>query len=153
MELTDITYQEDGSLVWNKTKGRAVKGQAVGWSSKDGYLEAQVSGKRYKVHHIVWKLHHGFFPDRLDHINGNRTDNRISNLRQCSVAENSRNRKNKEYRELPRNIYYYKTAGKYRVCLMKDGKAHSFGVFDDLSLAETIAKQARELYFGEFSGN
>ena len=51
---------------------------------KDGYLIIKVKGKQFKAHRIVWLLHHGKFPDaEIDHINRNRADNRIENLREA----------------------------------------------------------------------
>lgn len=154
MNLNDISYDMgSGTLVWRTTKGRAIKGEKVGWLSKHGYIEAQVQGKRFKAHHLVWYIHHGYFPKQLDHIDGDRTNNKIENLRECTTVENARNRKKKNNRALPRNVYHAKTKGKYRVYLTIEGKQISFGTFSDLRLADSVAKQARELYYGAFAGN
>lgn len=153
MNISDVTYEiETGKLFWSRTKGRAKKGEEVGWVSKHGYRECSIEGKRRKVHHVIWYLVNGVWPDMLDHINGNKLDNRIENLRPCSYAENARNRSKTE-RELPRNVYPAKTKGKFKVSLQVNGKHHSFGVFDSLEMADTVAKQARELYYGAFAGS
>ena len=154
MNLTDIEYKEDGLLVWNRTKGRAICGKPVGNKSKYGYIETKVQNKRLKVHHIVWYLHKGYFPVRLDHINRDRTDNRIENLRECTAQENNRNRSNDSVkRKLPRNVYTSKSVGKYRVLLSMGGKSLCFGTFSNVADADIVAKQARELYYGDFAGS
>lgn len=61
-----------------------------------GYVRIMVLGKRYPAHHLAWLYVNGSFPkDQIDHINGNRSDNRIENLRECSCKENHQNRKSK----------------------------------------------------------
>ena len=152
MKLSDVGYNEAGELVWLQTKGRAIQGTPVGWISKHGYREMEIDGKRKKVHHVVWFLNKGEWPDVLDHINGDRSDNRIENLRTCTVRQNSSNRKKKD-RYLPRNVYRAATEGKYRVSLQVEGKHISFGVFSDLETANTVAEQARELHYGAFAGS
>ena len=152
MQLSDLGFNEEGVLVWLKTKARAKQGTPAGRIGKQGYRELQVDGVRKKVHHVVWFLHHGEWPEMLDHINGIRHDNRIENLRKCTYHQNSTNRKKKN-RELPRNVYKTVPEGKYRVSLQFKGKHMSFGVFSDLEMADIVARQARELYYGAFAGN
>lgn len=152
MKLSDVGYDETGNLIWLKTKGRAKQGAFVGWVSTHGYREMQIEGERKKVHHVVWFLHKGEWPVMLDHINGNRLDNRIENLRTCTSRQNSSNRKKRD-RKLPRNVYHTIPKGKYRVYLQVEGKHISFGTYSELDEADTVAKQARELYYGAFAGS
>lgn len=56
-----------------------------------GYLEGTLLGKRYLAHRILWLGYYGNWPINCDHVNRIRTDNRISNLRDVSKADNNKN--------------------------------------------------------------
>lgn len=78
-----------------------------------GYLILKIKGKQYKAHHIAWLLVYGEFPAcEIDHINRNKLDNRISNLRlsnrrqQCQNIARSINPDTGEI-----GIYYDRTSG------------------------------------------
>lgn len=65
---------------------------SLGSLDKDGYLIIKIKKRQYKAHRIAWLLHYGRFPTKeIDHINRNRSDNRISNLREVDRCENNRN--------------------------------------------------------------
>ena len=80
---------------------------------KDGYLIIKVKSKQFKAHRIVWLLNYGHFPkSELDHINRNKLDNRIENLRESNRTQQNRNKDkkvNKETGEI--GIYIDKTKG------------------------------------------
>lgn len=58
-----------------------------------GYLRLMVSGRHYRVHQLAWLYVYGEFPAAIDHINGDRADNRINNLRNCTQLDNMKNTK------------------------------------------------------------
>lgn len=76
-------------LVW---KGRWSGVPAFREPDKDGYLIGRLDGRRRKAHRLIWKMVHGTEPQEIDHIDGDRTDNRPGNLRSVSKAVNARNR-------------------------------------------------------------
>ena len=57
----------------------------------EGYFQGKFQGRYYRAHRIIWRLQTGESPDVIDHINGDRTDNRWANLRNVSWIENARN--------------------------------------------------------------
>jgi hypothetical protein len=85
---------EAGLLTWRFCRGgRAAKGRKAGAINAEGYLRVVVSGREYLAHRLVWAWVHGETPDQIDHINGDRSDNRIENLRSVDGAANQQNRR------------------------------------------------------------
>ena len=75
-----------------KMPNRAFSGEFSGSKSGCGYLFIGVNYTRYSAHRLAWFLTFGVFPKlEIDHINGDKTDNRITNLRECTRQDNSRN--------------------------------------------------------------
>ena len=71
----------------------SIAGNVIGTLPDRGYISVNICGKRYFAHRLIWLYLHGNFPDKqIDHINHDRTDNRIENLR---LATNHTNMKNK----------------------------------------------------------
>lgn len=102
---------------------------------KDGYLILKIKKNQFKAHRIAWFLYYGVMPTmELDHINHDRLDNRICNLREVSRADNNRNERWKENAVTGvRGVHYdSKTKGllaRYttRIC----GKAYRFRTLEE----------------------
>ena len=88
-----FSYNPDTGLFKRKlSRGNAKKGTVVGRLDTKGYLRVCVDGKDYKLHRLAWLLTYGDWPeDQIDHINGDKTDNWISNFRDCNCSENCSN--------------------------------------------------------------
>jgi len=59
----------------------------------DGYLGGTILGRKVKAHRVAWAMHYGAWPmGEIDHVDGNRSNNAIANLRDVSRSENCKNR-------------------------------------------------------------
>ena len=89
--VKNYTYDRERGVVVNKKLNRVVKGSNDG----NGYVITRLwlrgQNPAIKLHHIVWALTYGRLPTQIDHINGDKTDNRIENLREVSPSENMLN--------------------------------------------------------------
>jgi hypothetical protein len=83
-------------LRWKVARGGGVKaGDMAGAMSSSGYWGLKLGGERLLCHRVVWALLDGELPDSsmcIDHINGNKSDNRRENLRTTTIQGNNRNR-------------------------------------------------------------
>jgi hypothetical protein len=81
---------ETGRLFW-RANGRA--GREAGHIDADGYRVIRLSGRLHRAHRLIWVLAHNEAPPPIiDHVNGNRTDNRPENLRAATHQQNMVNR-------------------------------------------------------------
>lgn len=85
-----------------------------------------------------------------DHINRNRLDNRRSNLRLCSVAQNNFNRIKKDNTSGQKGVHFSKSCNKWMARIAANNTRHYLGVFDTKDLAIAAYKKAELIYHGEF---
>lgn len=84
---------ESGDLFWKQTDSNRIRvGDKAGYVGKDGRISIRFKGKLYKAHRIIWLLTYGKWPDNvIDHIDGNSSNNRLSNLRDIPQSVNTQN--------------------------------------------------------------
>jgi hypothetical protein len=115
----------------------------AGYKAEDGYVYITLKKVKYKRSALVWCLCKKQWPSTrllLDHINRNKQDDRLENLREVSVAENAWNRKNvKGYTWEP-------SRKKYKVTIMSEGKRVLIGRFDTEAEASEAYNRAKLLY-------
>ncbi len=149
--LIERTEYRDGSLYWVDPPHKCLKvGTPVGSLSSNGYVKTNTKGKDILLHRAIFFAHHGYLPEFIDHINGDKADNRIENLRPATKAENTQNSK-KQNRNTSgyKNVHFHKS--KWRVMLTIDGAQKTIGRFDDVELADLVAQEARNKYHKGFS--
>jgi hypothetical protein len=90
-----LTYDPiTGDITWVKKPSNACKNKAGSFHKASGYFVIKFNNIQYKSHRLAWYLHYGVWPiGEIDHINGIKTDNKISNLRDVSHIENMNNTK------------------------------------------------------------
>lgn len=151
--LNELFEYRDGKLYWKVQKGcRGKIGAFAGTDNGKGYLKVQIDGVKHFVHRIVWIMHYGEAPKRLDHKDTNKLNNRIENLRPATGTENGLNRGAPKHNTSGiKGVSWHKKHGKWYVCMKVLGKQKFFGLFEDIELAELVAIEAREKYHGEFA--
>ena len=82
-----------GNLYWLQDRRKYKAGSVAGRPHKSsGYIRVEIAGKGMSAHRVAWFLHYGSWPkDQVDHINQNKTDNRIENLREATNGQNRAN--------------------------------------------------------------
>ena len=150
-ELLEKLEYRDGNLYWAETRcSRAVKGQLAGAIDGKGYRHINFKGKFYRVHRLVFFMFHGYLPPEVDHINRDRQDNRIENLRASDKNLNKGNsgmhaHNTSGFRGVSRNS----RSGKWHAQIKIHGKQTYLGRFDTPEeAAEVYDARAKEV-FGE----
>lgn len=119
MRLTGVSYNP-------KTGAICRNGEPVTTTDSQGYKRVWNNGKSLRQHRVGWYLVYGYWPQELDHINGDKSDNRLINLRECTRSTNMLNRPAQSNNSLGvKNVYWNKAAKKYEVNV----KGKYLGVF------------------------
>lgn len=149
----DMFEYRDGWLYWKVPRSRGVKaGDRVGAITKRGYAQTAINGKSTSVHRLVFLLHHGYLPKQIDHIDGDKANNRIENLRDVTTAQNNSNRGTPiNNTSGVKGVCWHKSNKKWVVSLSINKTRRYFGAFDDMELAELVANEARSKYHGEYA--
>lgn len=139
---------EENRRLWNaKNAGNeALKGR-----DNYGYLKGRVFGRNVRAHRAAWFLTYGHWPEEIDHINGDRADNRLCNLRACGREGNVRNtavaRGTSRFRGVQR-----KESGKFAAKIRYGGRQHHLGTFESEDAAAAAYSVAAARHHGEFAG-
>lgn len=83
-----------GIFLWKLPVGNTSTGKQAGTLKPDGYIRIQVNGRLYYAHRLAWLMAYGEWPSNIiDHIDGDRKNNSLANLRNATLTENNRSRK------------------------------------------------------------
>jgi HNH endonuclease len=145
--LNRISYEpETGFFRWAVSGHGIQKGAIAGSSTSEGYRQVRIGFKTYRAHRLAWFLTHGEWPEgEIDHINGDRSDNRLSNLRVVDRAGNSQNRRGpqKNNRSGLLGICWVVHAKRWRAQIMVRKVMHRLGYFDSPEAAHKAYMAAK----------
>lgn len=129
-------------------KGAGFFGTKSG-SPSHGYLTIMIDGRNYRCHRLAWLYVYGEFPDgHLDHINRNKTDNRIANLRIATKKQNAENTGiQSNNKSGHRGVFWNSQKSKWQARIKHHGKTIHLGFFDDpLIASESYESKAKEIF-------
>lgn len=152
MEVFDYDPAE-GVFRWKKARLPTLVGKKSGSLSK-GYVQIAVDSKVFQAHRLAWLWVHGVWPSKfIDHINGDKADNRIDNLREATTSQNMMNRP-----KSPRNtsghkgVHWSSDRDKWTAVIkLPDKRLKRVGDFDTVEEAAEARRAAEEQYYGEFA--
>lgn len=158
-----LRYEPDtGKLFWLDYEGmpqnwrvRYAGKEAFAIVHSSGYLTGKIDGSIYKAHRVAWAIYHGEEPtDQIDHINGIKADNCISNLRVVTNQENHRNSPRlRNNTSGVTGVSWNKKKQKWQALVMVNGRHKYLGCFDILEEAAIARAEASRLYgFSERHG-
>jgi hypothetical protein len=132
--------QGASAMTWNKTNA----GKEAFTGLRAGYFSGALLGKAHFAHRVIWALHYGKEPSgQIDHINGNKLDNRIANLRDVSQRENRRNcSRQKNNTSGVMGVSWDKGKQKWVATIFIDGRNVFLGAYKDISKAAAARKAA-----------
>jgi len=142
-----------GIFTWKiKTSSKAMPGYVAGWFDKDGYRGITVFGKKLKAHRLAWWWVNGTWPEKglfVDHINRDKSDNRISNLRLATPSQSAMNR-GAQSNNKSGNKGLLKVKKYWHAQFMVAGKSIGLGYYKNINDAIAAYEQAAKQLHGDF---
>lgn len=143
-----LAYDADtGALTWRVHRGgRAAAGSRAGCADPRGYRLISAAGQQHWEHRLVWFFVHGEWPAlEIDHINGDRGDNRIANLRLATRSQQNMNRPGVA------GVAYDSSRNKWMAHIREDGRMKNLGRFASRDEALAVRRAAETRVFGDFA--
>ena len=146
-ELKKVLHYDEISGIFTRVglpSPRSQIGAVVG-SKNNGYLDTSILGSRYYLHRLAWLYVYGVEAKCIDHIDGNRSNNSIANLRSIDKKVNHRNmKKPKSNASGCLGVYMHSKNKRWIANICLNGKTKYLGSFDDFDLAVEARKKAEK---------
>ena len=144
-----VNYNPDtGEFSWLVAKGGNRIGDQAGSVNDQGYLCIRILRKIYRAQRLAWLYFYGKYPiGVVDHIDGNRLNNKISNLREVTKSVNQKNLgRNKRNKSGITGVMWHKVLRKWHVQIQSEGKRIHIGYYENLEDAICSRKEANLKY-------
>lgn len=126
-------------------------GDVAGCDNGKGYIRIYVDGTAYKGHRLAWFYVYGEWPAEIDHINGDKSDNRLANLRSVTRSQNRMNvGAYKSNGSGYRGVNFDKATGKWKAQIQRDGRKRAIGYFGTPEDAKAAYDAEAERLHGEY---
>lgn len=155
LEALETFEYKEGVLYWkNPVAIRLKAGDPAGTLANNGYLRTHWKEKFYLNHRLIWLMHNKELPEFIDHIDGDRLNNRIENLRSATASQNQHNQKLRSNNKSGvKGVSWANATKKWRVQMKVNGKLKHIGLFDDLNVAKQVAETTRNEIHKEFANH
>ena len=143
-----LSYEpSSGRFFWLASPNNRIRvGQEAGALSAEGYLQISVDGRRYSAHRLAWLAHYGRWPDQsIDHIDGDKTNNRINNLRDVCQSQNMQNLRSANRDSRTGILGVTKVGTRWKAQMGVDGKQVFLGLYQTPEEAHTAYVAAKRL--------
>jgi hypothetical protein len=154
-ELKQVLHYdpETGDMTWLKRISiRIMPGRKAGCENVAGYIVTSIFGTEYLAHRLIWFYVHGKWPTNdIDHVNGNRADNRLSNLREATRSQNFQNKRRGPSISGIKGVRWHAENRKWCAGITISGKTRYLGSFLTKEDAGDAYRKAALEYFGEFA--
>lgn len=121
-------------------------------AASNGYRVGHIDFKLCMAHRVIWALVHGYWPDQVDHVSGNRGDNRFANLREATKSENVSNTPLRADNTSGfKGVTFQKSNQKWNARITKNGVCHNLGYFETAEAAHAAYRTAAPKHHGEFA--
>ncbi len=145
---------ETGVFTWRVLRPgpKAKVGAVAGSISNKGRRMIQLKGRLYTAARVAWFYVHGVWPeDQIDHVNGNRLDDRFINLREATNRDNCRNRGTRcDNTSGHKGVHWIKHCKKWQARVVVNEIRTSLGLFTNIEDAVAAYKEAAKASYGEF---
>lgn len=141
-----------GEFIWLvKSNSRAIGSIAGSFDSK-GYCQIKIGQRVYKAHRLVWLYVHGVWPSKgLDHFDGVKNNNRLSNLREATQVQNLHNVGLTSANTTGfKGVSFHKRSGKFIAAARIHGKKTHLGLHATAELASEAYQAAAKEHHGTF---
>lgn len=149
-----LTYDPaTGLFYWRKPRPFCSTGKAAGGVTPYGYIRIVIDGRPHQAHRLAWFYTYGFWPEQeIDHINGDRSDNRLRNLREATPSQNQANKAmRRDNASGVKGVTWDKARGKWKAMISVNCKTINLGRFDDIEAAATAYAAAASAHFGPYA--
>lgn len=148
-DMFRVTAGRTAEHACNNWNSRYAGKEALRHKTEDGYLTGRIFDKPFKSHRVIWAMVHGEWPEaHIDHINHDKSDNRIDNIRSISHAENQKNkpvwRKNKSG---VNGVSWRPDCEKWVAQISTGGKNYYLGLYSKMNGA-IKARAAADIKYG-----
>lgn len=163
-ETGKLWWKERGAEWFSSSTGRPAEHACIAWNARyankpaftavniNGYLNGTFFNRTYLAHRLIWAIVYGQWPrDQIDHRDGDRTNNRIQNLREATMSENARNHSiRKDNTSGAKGVFWARREEKWAAQITTNGKHKFLGHFASKDEAIKAYASASLEFHGDF---